>query len=159
MLYDRILVAVDPGPSETDFHLPRIQQIAQMTGATIYLLHVARGHIVPADISVGAGLGVVTAEDDIEDHELAVVQDAVDKLAAAGIPAHGELVSATRHEVADVILDRARELDVDLIILGPQHQRSHVAERVIRHRPPCSILLTRPPRTAGADAGARGSHR
>ena len=155
MLYDRILVAVDPGPSETDFHLPRIQQIAQMTGATIYLLHVARGHIVPRDISAGAGSGVVSAEDDVDDHERAIVQEAVDKLSAAGIPTHGELVSATEHDVADVILERARALDVDLIILGPQHQRAHIAERVIKHRPPCSVLLTRPPGARGTGMDAR----
>jgi nucleotide-binding universal stress UspA family protein len=167
MLYDRILVAVDPGPSEDDFQLPRIQQLAQMTGATVYLLHVARGHISPVDIAAGAGLGVLSEEeDDIDDHDDAIiVQDAVNELSAAGIPIHGELVSATEHDVAEVILRRASELEVNLIILGPQHQRSagvlghSVAEKVMRGRPQCSILLTRPPGSPGTSGGRAVSRR
>jgi nucleotide-binding universal stress UspA family protein len=74
------------------------------------------------------------------------VQNAVDQLAAAGIEVHGELIEATEHDVADVILQRAQELDVDLIVLGYQHHRgSVVAERVIHRQPPCSVLLARPP--------------
>jgi nucleotide-binding universal stress UspA family protein len=51
-----------------------------------------------------------------------------------------------------VILQRAEELKVDLIVLGHEHHRgpghafrASVAEQVIRHHPPCSILLVRPP--------------
>lgn len=47
---------------------------------------------------------------------------------------------------------RAKELDVDLLVLGHQHHRgvgnlfrSSVAEQVIREHPPYSILLARPP--------------
>jgi nucleotide-binding universal stress UspA family protein len=76
----------------------------------------------------------------------------VDRLAAAGIDAHGEMVSEAEHDIANVILQRARELDVDLLILGHQHHRgagklfhSSVAEQVIRQHPPISILLARPP--------------
>ena len=63
-----------------------------------------------------------------------------------GLTVHGEMVNATEHDIADVILQRAKELDVDIIVLGYQHHReSAVAEQVIRHHPPCSILLARPP--------------
>jgi nucleotide-binding universal stress UspA family protein len=55
--------------------------------------------------------------------------------------------------MAEIILQRARERNVDLIVLGHQHHRgaanlfqSSVAERVIRQHPPCSILLARPPK-------------
>jgi nucleotide-binding universal stress UspA family protein len=117
-----------------------------MTGGTVHLLHVARGHIIPADISAGAGMGVWTAEDDAEVRERQVVQDAVDQLAAAGVPVHGEMVTATEHDVADIILQRAKELDVDIVVLGYQHHRgSVVAEHLIRQHPPYSILLARPP--------------
>jgi len=84
------------------------------------------------------------------------VQRLVDSLAAAGIEAHGEMVSATEHDIAEVILQRAQELDVDLVVLGHQHHRgvgnlfqASVAERVIRRHPPYSILLARPPATSG----------
>ena len=81
------------------------------------MLHVARAHIVPGDIIGGSGLGVLSAEDDVEAVDRQAVQQLVDSLAAAGVEAHGEIVSATEHDIADVILQRAKELDVDLIVL------------------------------------------
>jgi nucleotide-binding universal stress UspA family protein len=117
-----------------------------MTGGSVHLLHVARGHIIPTDINAGAGFGVRSAEDDTDVRERQVVQNAVDQLATAGIEVHGEMIEATEHDVADVIVQRAKELDVDIIVLGYQHHRgSVVAQHVIRQEPHCSILLARPP--------------
>jgi nucleotide-binding universal stress UspA family protein len=150
-MYDRMLVAVDTTPDENNPALQRTEQFARMAGATVYLLHVTRGHIVPWDITGGSGRAVISAEDDVEDWDRQVVQRAVDHLAAAGIEAHGEIVSATEHDVAQVILQRAKELDVDLIVLGQEHHhgpgrgfRSSVAEKVVHEHPPYSILLARP---------------
>lgn len=148
-MYDRMLVAIDASPDSPDDSLSRTMRFAKMTGATVYLLHVARGHLIPLDISAGAGLGVPSVEDDADVRERQVVQDAVDLLAAAGIEVHGEMIEATEHDVADVIVQRAKELDVDLIVLGYQHYRgSVVGEHVIRQQPHCSILLARPPEPA-----------
>ena len=145
-MYDRILVAIDASPDSPDDSLNRTTQFAKMTGGTVYLLHVARGHIIPTDISAGSAFGVRSAEDDVDVRERQVVQDAVDQIAAAGIEVHGEMIEATEHDVAQVILQRGRELDVDIIVLGYQHHRgSVVAEHVIHGRPHCSILLARPP--------------
>jgi nucleotide-binding universal stress UspA family protein len=145
-MYDRMLVAIDASPDSPDNSLNRTVQFAKMTGCTVHLLHVARGHIIPGDISAGSGLGVRAAEDDVDVRERQVVQDAVDTLAAAGVEVHGELIEATEHDAADAIVQRADELDVDIIVLGYQHYRgSGVAEHVIRARPHCSILLARPP--------------
>jgi len=145
-MYNRILVAIDASPDSPDDSLNRTMQFAKMTGGTVHLLHVARGHIIPTDISAGSGLGVRTAEDDVDVRERQVVQSAVDQLAAAGVDVRGEMIEATAHDVADVILQRAKELDVDIIVLGYQHHRgSVVAEHVLRQRPHCSILLARPP--------------
>lgn len=108
--------------------------------------YVARGHIIPTDISAGSAFGVRSAENDVDVRERQVVQNAVDQLAAAGIDVHGEMIEATEHDAADIIVQRAKELDVDIIVLGYQHHRgSVVAEHVIRQRPHCSILLARPP--------------
>ena len=145
-MYDRILVAIDASPDSPDDSLNRTAQFAKMTGGTVYLLHVARGHIVARDITAGAGLGITSVEDDADVRERQVVQNAVDQLAAAGIEVHGEMIEATEHDAADIIVQRAKELDVDIIVLGYQHYRaSSVAEQVIRGRPNCSILLARPP--------------
>jgi nucleotide-binding universal stress UspA family protein len=145
-MYNRILVAIDASPDSPDDSLNRTTQFAKMTGGTVHLLHVARGPIIPTDISAGAGLGVRSPEDDADLRERQVVQNAVDQLAAAGIDVHGEMIEATEHDVADVIVQRAKELDVDIIVLGYQHHRgSVVAEHVIRQHPHCSILLAKPP--------------
>jgi nucleotide-binding universal stress UspA family protein len=155
-MYRRILVAIDATPTEENRSaLTRTEQIGRLTGATVHILHVARGHVVTGDIIGGAGLGVPAAVEDVEDADRQAVQALVDRLASAGIDAHGEMVSEAEHDVATLILQRARELDVDLLILGHQHHRgagrlfhSSVAEQVIRQHPPISILLARPP-TAG----------
>jgi nucleotide-binding universal stress UspA family protein len=152
-MYKRILVAIDATPTDDNRSaLERTEQVGRLTRGTVYVLHVARSHIIPGDITGGSGLGVRAADDDVEVADRKAVQDLVDRLAAAGIEAHGEMVSATEHDVAAVILQRARELDVDLIVLGHQHHRgvgnafrSSVAEQVIRQHPPVSILLARPP--------------
>jgi nucleotide-binding universal stress UspA family protein len=145
-MYDRILVAIDASPDSPDDSLNRTTRFAKMTGGTVHLLHVARGHIIPTDISAGAGFGVRSPEDDADVRERQVVQDAVDQLAAAGIDVHGEMIEATEHDVAEVIVQRAKELEVDIIVLGYQHHRgSTVAQHVIRQHPHCSILLAKPP--------------
>jgi nucleotide-binding universal stress UspA family protein len=152
-MYKRILVAIDATPTdENRSALKRTEQIGLLTHGTVYVLHVARSHIVPGDITGGAGLGVRSAEDDVEIADRNAVQAFVDHLSEAGIDAHGEMVSATEHDVAGVILQRAKELNVDLLVLGHQHHRgpgnafrSSVAEQVIHQHPPISILLARPP--------------
>jgi len=156
-MYDRILVAIDATPSDENTTLKRAAVFAQRWGSTVHLLHVGRGHILPADITGGAGLGVTgrgvpSAGDDVDLGERDVLQQAVDKLSAAGVETHGELVNATQHDIAEVILQRADELKVDLIVLGHEHHRgpghvfrASVAEQVIRQHPPCSILLAKPP--------------
>jgi nucleotide-binding universal stress UspA family protein len=152
-MYQRILVAIDPTPSdENRSALQRTEQIGRMTGATVYVLHVARAHIVPGDITGGAGLGVRSAGDDVESVDRRAVQQLIDSLAAAGVKAHGEMIGVTEHDIAGAILQRAKELDIDLLVLGHQHHRgagnqfrASVAEQVIRQHPPYSILLARPP--------------
>ena len=145
-MYKRMLISIDASPDSPDNSLNRTIQFATMAGCSVHLLHIARGHIIPGDISAGSRFGVRVAEDDVDVRERQVVQDAVDTIAAAGVEVHGELIEATEHEAADVILQRAKELEVDLIVLGYQHYRaSGVAEHVIRAGPHCSILLARPP--------------
>lgn len=147
-MYDRILVAIDATPTEENRSaLDRTEQIGKLTGGSVHVLHVARGHIVSEDITAGSGFRIWSSEDDVEAVDRQVVQQLVDKLSAAGIDAHGEIVSATEHDLPDVILQRAAELDVDLLVLGHQHHRgSRTAERVIHQHPPYSVLLARPPR-------------
>ena len=46
----------------------------------------------------------------------------------------------------DIIVQRAKELQADIIVLGYQHYRGFVvADHVIRQHPACSVLFARPP--------------
>src|SRR6476620_8331456 len=94
-MYDRMLIAIDTALDSPDNSMRRAIQFAKMSGGTVHLLHVARGHVVASDISAGSGLGVLPGEDDVDVHEREIVQRAVDEMAKAGIPVHGELVNAT----------------------------------------------------------------
>jgi hypothetical protein len=83
-VYERILVAIDAHPTEENASaIRRTEQIGTLTGATGHVLHVARGHIVPEDITGGSvRLGVWSAEDDAEDADRDAVQQLVDRLSA-----------------------------------------------------------------------------
>lgn len=79
------------------------------------------------------------------------VQDFLDRLAEAGVDAQGEIICATEYEIPSIIMLRARVLGVDLLVLKDQVNRSgnsllqtSVAEQIMQHRPPFSILLARP---------------
>ena len=146
-MYDRILIAIDALPTDDNRSaLKRTEQIGKLTGATVYVLHVARGHIVPEDITGGSRLGVWSAEDDVESVDRRAVEELIDRLNAAGIDAHGEIIGSTEHDLPETILQRAKELDVDLLVLGHQHHYgSRCAERIIHQHPPYSVLLARPP--------------
>lgn len=145
-LYSRILVAIDPTPTrEHEQVMRRCHELGQITGASIHVLYVAPGHVVPqSDRSLGSGVDA-----DVDAADRAAMQSFVDSLATSGIEAHGEIVAATEHDIAQVILDRATEHDVDLIVLGHElhvkGRHAHVAERVLDSHPHRSILLAKPP--------------
>src|SRR4029078_81117 len=108
-MYQRMLISIDAAPDSPDNSLSRTVQFATMAGCSVHLLHVARGHIIPGDISARSRLGVRAAEDDVDVRERQVVQDAVDTLAAAGIDVHGELIAATPHARAHGVTPRRQE--------------------------------------------------
>lgn len=141
-MYDRLLIVMDSFPNPSEDFLTRATNFARMAGGTVNLLHVARGHIVASDINAGAGLGVLDGEDDVSPGERPVAQAAIDRLAAAGLTVHGEIVHATEHDVADIVLRRADELRSDVIVLDGRHHRGPtIAEHVLRRHPPCAVLL------------------
>ena len=152
-MYRRILVALDA--TQADHHeytLKRIKRLVHMAGGSVHILYIQHGHIVPGSIMAGAGLGIRTADDDVEPLDRQIVQSVVNDFSAAGIDAHGEMVSATEHDIARVILQRTTDLDIDLLVLENEYHtgagqglRASVAEQVIRNHPMLSILLARPP--------------
>ena len=141
-MYKRILAAIDATPNEAEV-LAQTIQLARLTGATVQVLHVALDHIGTGDI-----LGGSAATDDVDPREVTVVQDALAQLREAGVTAAGELMTAPEHDIAAAIVERAKTLDVQLIVLGRTlHRgvsklfRASVAEQVIHQHPSASILL------------------
>jgi len=146
-MYDRILTAVDLTPNENAV-LRHTQELARLAGATVHLLHVARTHIIPGDIVAGAGLGVVSGEDDIDPRDRDMIDDAVAQLAAAGVDATGEVLYASEHDTAAAIVEHAKNLDVDLVVLGETlHRgmtrffRASIVDGVVHRHPAFPILL------------------
>lgn len=150
-MYKRVLIAIDAGRSDdTASTLQRTEQLGLMTGAKVHVLCVQHSHIVPGSISQVVPVGALAAVNDVEAVDHKAVQAMVDRLAAAGVDAQGELVAATEHDIADVILQRVQADNVDLLIIEHEYQSGHalrasVAEQVIRQHPTISILLARPP--------------
>jgi nucleotide-binding universal stress UspA family protein len=147
-MYQRILAAVDLTPNENAV-LDHARELAKLTGAAAYLLHVAQLQVVPGEM-FGEGLGV-GAGADVDPREMQLCDQAVAQLTSAGIRAEGQVIRITHgaeNDIANVILRRAKELGVDLIVLGETlHHgmsrlfRGSVADQVVHHHPPCPVLV------------------
>ena len=148
-MYKRILASIDLTPNENAV-LSHAGELAKLTGAAVHLLHVAPVHRVPGEM-LGEGVGLVSDADDIDPRETNLCQEAVAQLTASGVRAEGQVirvVAGAEDDIAKVILRRARELDADLMMLGETLHgglsrlfRGSVADQVIHHNPPCSVLL------------------
>lgn len=147
-MYRQVLAAIDLTANENHI-LDAVRDLAGLTGGAVHLLHVAQLQSVPGE-ALGEGLGVSNGAD-LDSHELQLSDQAVAQLAAAGVQATGQVIQITRGsdaDVAQVILRRAKEIDADLILLGEALHgrasrlfRGSVADEVIHHHPPCSVLL------------------
>ena len=92
-MYERILVAIDATPTEENRSaLTRTEQIGRLTGATVYVLHVARAHIVAGRHHRRLGASACCPRRTMSRRRTGKpCSSSVDSLAAAGIEAHGEM--------------------------------------------------------------------
>ena len=147
-MYERILAAIDATP-HTKAVLEQTRQLARLVGASVHVLHVQptttpQGPFPALRVLEGTPLAGVPAEDTAAQR---MVDDAVAEFTAAGICAVGEVLEIPSMEGPEAVLERARELDVQLIVLGPRHHgwlvtlfRPSVADHLAHHSP-CPILL------------------
>jgi nucleotide-binding universal stress UspA family protein len=148
-MYKQILTAIDLTPNE-DAVLSQTRDLAKATGAAVHLLHVAPVRRVPGEM-LGEGVGLVSDVDDADPRELGLCNEAVAQLAASGVRAEGQVVqvvAGAEGDIANVIIRRAKDLGADLIVIGEtlhgglsKFFRGSVADQVIHHHPPCSVLL------------------
>ena len=114
-MYDRIMVAIDAAPDSPDNSLERTTQFAKMTGDSVHVLHVARGHVVAYDnIKAGSRLGVLDREDDVPASQQKTLQHPVDQLAAPESPCTANSSTPPSSTFADLIVQRASEVRADI---------------------------------------------
>lgn len=146
-MYKNILVAIDD--SETSrCALKEALHIAKASNAKLYITHVAdetllnmHGHALTAVANLDQAVANITeAGRKLVD---AAVQSATD------IQVEGLVIEAKNRRVSETIADKARELNVDLIIIGRHGQRGlatlilgSVAEQLAKIAD-ASVLLVR----------------
>ena len=148
-MYKNILVAIDD--SETSrCALVEAMQIAKTNQAKLYITHVVdevllnmHGHaMLDMGDANSAAANLRHAGQELLDNALK---------GAAGIEAETVLLEARKRRVSETIVDKARELGVDLIVFG-RHGRGglatfilgSVAEQILKIAEP-SVLLVRKP--------------
>jgi len=106
-MFERIVVAVDE--SETaERVLAATQELAILSRAEVWILHVVEREVSKFTVSSQE----TTAE------ARAFVEAAVQKLASAGVAAHGELAHAVYGYAAREIINLASERDAGVIVMG-----------------------------------------
>ena len=148
-MYRNIIVAVDD--SETSrCALTEAVNIARATNARLNIAHVAD------EVLLGMHHRAVSTTLDF-DHAMTAIRDAGVKIlavarataSAAGVEAETILLETMKRRVSEVLVDKARELGCDLIVIGRHGQRGlallllgSVAEQVARLSD-ASVLLVR----------------
>jgi nucleotide-binding universal stress UspA family protein len=148
-MYKGILAAIDWAES-TEAVLDQTRRLASLTGASVHVLHVQTRAVPPPQSTLGYLTRQALTTEPAVDASVAarrMVDDAVAMLSKAGVQATGLLLESTPENTPQAVLDRALELDVELIILGSRRGsglsavfRSSVADEVSRHAS-CPILI------------------
>jgi nucleotide-binding universal stress UspA family protein len=150
-MYHRIVVAVD-GSSTSRRALHEAIKLAAEGHARLLLLHVLdESTIYRYPIPVGDALRSVL--DAWRQGAQKVLDEALEMARHSGAEVETELVESAEREVPDVIVDKAKRWQADLIVMGTHGRQGFahlflgsVAEGVVRIAP-VPVLLTR-----GADA-------
>ena len=152
-MYQRILVPVD-GSATSEAGLSEAIKLAQLTGATLRLVHVL--DLMP----YAGGYDVINVyftdlTPFLREAGQKVLQGAQDRVAAAGLKLEGKLLETFGGRVSDVILEEAKASNAELIVIGTHGRRGigrlvmgSDAEQVLRQSP-VPVLLVR-----GKPAGA-----
>lgn len=150
-MYRRILSAIDATPHAHTV-LEHTQYLAGLAGARVYVLHVHSRRTIHAGLPVVAAAAAGAAMAAMPPAELTtgadrLVDQAVDGLLAAGVIATGEALDAPEDRAAQLIIQRAQDLAVQLIVVGAQHRkrllaslRPTVTDRVC-HQRCCAVLV------------------
>lgn len=141
----RILVPTDFGPA-SDVALAWARDLTQAYAATLWLLHVVTD---PRAVGLWTPEVYVPADAQTQARLLREARERLERAVPVDEPSRfGVTTEARIGDVAETILETAREQKVDLIVMGThgRHGLAHlmlgsVAERVLRDAP-CPVLTT-----------------
>jgi nucleotide-binding universal stress UspA family protein len=108
-MYDKILVAVDHS-EVSDRAVLAARDLALLSKGEIWVLHLREREI--------AARTAIVIADETQDEAKASVDAIVDKLAAAGVKAHGEVRNTLFGYAGREIVDDAMQHGVDVIVMG-----------------------------------------
>jgi nucleotide-binding universal stress UspA family protein len=140
-MYKNILAAVD-GTVHGAAVLDTVASLAKLTGASVHVIHIRPMQVVGGAFAPSA---VVSVEEDADGRR--VVDEALARLHGDGVTADGEVDDGLREELADILVERARTLGSDLIVVGPGHYSGIAAllhssvSREVAKTAPASVLL------------------
>lgn len=147
MTYKRILVPVDGSPTATA-GLREAISLAKSSGANLQLVHVVDHHSVLMLGAEGA-IYIDEALKSLEDAGRRVLRRAEALAAKAGVKTNALLRETVANPAADEIVDQAKKLRADVIVMGTHGRRGvrrlvmgSDAEQVVRTSP-VPVLLVR----------------
>lgn len=153
-MYKKILVPVDGSPT-SNLGLDEAIKLAQLTGATIKLLHV----IDLMSIAMAPDTGAVLTTQMVQlltDGGQQVLAGAEARVKSAGLSVETELIESPAVRVCDQVVDEARRWRAELIVIGTHGRRGvgrlmigSDAEQIAR-RAPAPVLLVRAPEGSAA---------
>lgn len=139
-MYTRILHATDLKENHYDL-CQKAVEIAKAFGATLHILHVIEP---PASLQLAQGLGFTEIAAPAKDDALIVLNVLGDSLGIPQSQQHVEIGSIKMH-----VLDKARELGCELLIVGSYDPSGHLATflgstaHAVVHHAPCDVLTVR----------------
>ena len=146
-MYKKILVAIDDSETSTSA-LTEALHIARTSNAKLYIVHVADSMIMSMHgRTFSSTLNIEHAVAEIHKAGKLLLEQA--QKSADGVETETILLSTDNHRVSEVLAKKAKELDVDLIIIGRHGQRrlatfilGSVAEQLAKIAS-ASVLLVR----------------
>lgn len=120
-MYESILVPID-GSATSQLGLDEAIRVARAMGSTIHLLHVVDETSFASSFEATVALTTEVLQS-LQSVGQKVLDDAQAYVREAGIPVEGQVVESLSERVSDLVLRKAQEWGVQLVVLGTHGRR------------------------------------